>query len=181
MIALVCILLIMGLYFLSYLYHNRNLAMYNKDNSVGWCIFASVLASLFLISQLALYFVAKNVESNLKVVDNKIAIAQNQVNSVIAQLTIEVDKYLGHESKTLGNMTPEKVTLLLIQYPQLKGNETIQKLMSSIEALNKRVYDFKFEKEDMKSTLYFMNNTSYVFYHSSYDGLNTPPPIDNAF
>jgi hypothetical protein len=103
--------------------------------------------------------------ANYQVIDEKIVVLNERAQSVVDKLKFEADKYLSHEKGVFANLTPENVKILLVQYPQLKGNETIQKLMEEISRLNDDAYKLRLDKLDIKASLIWHKNNPLSVYN----------------
>ena len=112
-----------------------------------------------LFMQVVGYFVVSNYEADLKYIQEKQNITKERAQSVVDKLKEEVIRYANHESETIKSLKPDNAQLVLVVYPQLKANEVIQSLIE-ISRLNDSFYNLKLREQDIKSTLYFYQETS---------------------
>jgi hypothetical protein len=68
-------------------------------------------------------------------------------------LTSEFARYLAndypkHEREIFEKISPEKVSVYLVQYPELKAAETVTALVKAINRLQSKVYDQRIEAEE---------------------------------
>lgn len=85
-------------------------------------------------------------------VDKKIAVLQEQNETVLAQIEPLVDKYLGYESGTYKELKMDVNNMVaLSQYPQLKGDEFIKNQVAIITRNQKAITELKLEKAGLNA------------------------------
>lgn len=131
--------------------------------SAGFAVAFGIILGILIFANCMMYYGSITTKADLSVIKNKIAIQQKQCESVTVVLKEEVSKYLKHEEGTLTNLTPDKVQLLLVQYPQLASAPTVVKLMDQIKILNQGYYDLLNKEQDlMANILFYKSNVFYI-------------------
>ena len=68
------------------------------------------------------------------------AVYHNQMMAIFESFCAEVSKALEHEKDVLTSLKPESAGIVLVQYPQLQGINTILSLLSSIKDYQEKMY-----------------------------------------
>ena len=108
---------------------------------------------------LALFFVSNQVvEGGL--VDEKIAVVQEQNTEIENKVKIVVENYLVHESSTYESLKPDDAMVAATMYPALQSNQVVQEQLRVYEENNKKIVSLREEKINAKVArwwLYFGN------------------------
>lgn len=92
------------------------------------------------------------------VIDNKIAMYQEENTSIETQMDILVEKYMDYESETLGDLKGESSITLVSLYPELKADELVKQQVEVYTSNNKTIKELKEKKINLsiwKWWLYF--------------------------
>lgn len=118
-------------------------------NSIG-----SILASLALI---AIMFVAPGY-SNIMIIDDKIALYEEENTNIEQNIGELVESYKDYESSTFDNFKLDNPSMLFSMYPELKSNELATKQIDLYISNNteiKKLKETKLDYEVYKWWLFF--------------------------
>lgn len=104
------------------------------------------------------YFAESVVKGNL--VDEKIAVVEEQNAEIENKVKVVVENYLVHESSTYETLKPDDVMVAATMYPALQSNQVVQEQLEVYEENNKKIVSLREEKIDAKIArwwLYFGN------------------------
>lgn len=93
-----------------------------------------------------------------KVIDDKIAMYQEENTSIETQMDVLVEKYMNYESETFGELKGESGITLVSLYPELKADELVKQQVEVYMNNNKKIKELKESKINLskwKWWLYF--------------------------
>ena len=106
----------------------------------------SVVGSIaFGVSIVATVTLAISV-SNLNVIDDKIAMYQEENARIESQIETAVSEYMEYESSTFKELTPDTAITMASIYPELKANELVQTQISIYACNNEVIKELKVSK-----------------------------------
>lgn len=136
------ILVILGISILliviGYVLHNRS-----YDEIAAPIIVISVIS--MIVSIIATIYFGVNVKSN-DVIDDKIAMYQEENAKIEEQIAIVVSDYMEHESKVFDNAKVSSPIILAQLYPELKSDELVKSQIDIYVANNEKIKDLKLQK-----------------------------------
>ena len=122
------------------------------DDEVAFIPMLLLIGSLILIVVSAVYVV------DGRVIDNKIAMYQEENKAIETQMDVLVDKYMDYESKTFGDLKGESSITLVSLYPELKSDELVKQQIMVYTDNNDKIKQLKEKKINIstwKWWLYF--------------------------
>ena len=93
-----------------------------------------------------------------RVIDNKIAMYQEENTKIETQMDILVERYMDYESETFGELKGESSITLVSLYPELKADELVKQQVEVYTSNNKKIKELKEQKINIsvwKWWLYF--------------------------
>ena len=84
--------------------------------------------------------------SEVKIIDDKIALYQEENTKIEEQVNIVVEKYQTYEKNTFENCKIEDPTMVFAMYPELKSDDLITKQIDLYIENNKQIKKLKSEK-----------------------------------
>lgn len=154
MIILIFVLAV-GLSMLSFWFANEG---YKYDNGVPdvlgvltgicGCIFAGIMLIWF----------ADEVPKALqcRVIDEKIAIYQEENEKIENQIDAIVKNYMDYESSTYAEFKDKDAITLVTLYPELKSDKLVEKQLEIYNSNNKKIKKLKTEKLDYSISLWLI-------------------------
>ena len=128
-------------------YDDENI--YSVLNSIG-----GILLVISLIATLAIGVKY----SQIRVIDDRISLYQEENTKIEEQVNIIVEKYQAYEKDTFENCKIEDPTMVFVMYPKLKSDSLVTKQINLYVENNKQIKKLKSEKLDyhlMAWWLYF--------------------------
>ena len=117
---------------------------YRSSEEVGAPII--VVSTIFLAASIiATICFGVNVKSN-DVIDDKIAMYQEENTKIEEQIAIVVSDYMEHESKVFDNAKVSSPIILAQLYPELKSDELVKSQIDIYVANNEKIKDLKLQK-----------------------------------
>ena len=92
------------------------------------------------------------------VIDNKIAMYQEENTNIETQMDVLVEKYMDYESETLGELKGKSSIALVSLYPELKTDELVKQQVEVYTSNNEKIKELKEQKINLsiwKWWLYF--------------------------
>lgn len=105
-------------------------------------IITSVLLSICLFAIITTFIDV----SHLRVIDDKIAMYQEENTRIETQIATIVDGYKEYETDTFTGLTSESTMMLATIYPELKSNELVQSQIDIYANNNERIKGLREEK-----------------------------------
>lgn len=124
------------------IYYNGNFRI--ADEEVIGTVIGGVGGCLAVVSLVAVLLLGIEV-SNLNVIDEKIAMYQEENTKIEEQIVAVVESYQKYENDIFEKVTPESVVTLVSLYPELKSDTLVQ---SQIEIYVNNNNYIKMLKED---------------------------------
>lgn len=93
-----------------------------------------------------------------KVIDNKIAMYQEENTNIETQMDILIERYMNYESETFGELKGESSITLVSLYPELKADKLVEQQIEVYTSNNKKIKELKESKINVskwKWWLYF--------------------------
>lgn len=153
MFILLLVLGIMGI-IASVIWYNRSRS---EDGEIVAAIFVTVFTLSVLATAIAICFNAYTLFTS-NVIDEKIAMYQEENAKIQEQINTAVKEYMSHESDMYKDLKAESSITLATLYPELKSNEIVQKQIEVYLCNNEIVKGLKNEKievQKLKWLLYF--------------------------
>ena len=120
------------------------LLLYTNYEYVGGPI--TLIGTISLIASIiATIFLGITVKSN-DVIDDKIAMYQEDNTKIEEQIAIVVSDYMEHESKVFDNAKVSSPIILAQLYPELKSDELVKSQIDIYVANNEKIKDLKLQK-----------------------------------
>lgn len=111
-------------------------------SGVGCCVIGAIG---FIVALLFLIGLCINV-SELKVIDDKIAMYQEENAKIEAQISEAVKQYQQYEHDIFTEVTPDSAMTLVALYPELKADALVQKQIEVYIANNEKIKELKENK-----------------------------------
>lgn len=105
-----------------------------------WCFVVSLIVAIFLGISV----------SNGRIMDEKIAMYQEENNKIEKQLDTLVSNYMNYESNTYEKFKSESSVTLVSMYPELKSDKLVEEQISVYENNNKKIRELKEDKINLK-------------------------------
>lgn len=119
--------------------------LYNRSyDEIGAPIIVISVISM-IVSIIATIYFGVNVKSN-DVIDDKIAMYQEENTKIEEQIAIIVSDYMEHESKVFDNAKVSSPIILAQLYPELKSDELVKSQIDIYVANNEKIKDLKLQK-----------------------------------
>lgn len=114
------------------------------DDGLGFvaCFFSGLLFIACLIAG----FVLSVQVSNLKVIDQRIEMYQEENAKIEQQISESVKQYQEYESEIFTEVAPESAITLVALYPELKSDTLVQKQIEVYLENNEKIKDLKEDK-----------------------------------
>lgn len=100
---------------------------------------------MFIISLIAMVVLAVGV-SNLSVIDDKIAMYQEENTRIEEQISEVVEQYQTYETEIFTEVKPESSMTLVALYPELKSDSLVQKQIEVYTSNNQKIKELKESK-----------------------------------
>ena len=119
--------------------------LYNRSyDEIGAPIIVISVISM-IVSIIATIYFGVNVKSN-DVIDDKIAMYQEENTKIEEQIAIVVSDYMEHESKVFDDAKVSSPIILAQFYPELKSDELVKSQIDIYVANNEKIKDLKLQK-----------------------------------
>lgn len=129
----------------------------NVQNEEGW--FYGSIAPYFVSIILLVAIVLGTIDlSQGRVIDNKIAMYQEENTRIETTVTTTVEKYLEHEYQIFDSLQGEDIQTLLVVYPEINSNELVKRQVEIFVENNNKIKELKEQKlniEVWKFWVYF--------------------------
>lgn len=135
-ILVICVLVAVGCFVWSEKSYNNEIAgsVLGVIASIGACI--SIIGSLVLIGDVV----------NLRVLDNQIAMYQEENEKIEDQIGAMVMQYQEYETEIFTDIKPESSITLVSLYPELKSDTLVQEQIKIHTANNQKIKELKEKK-----------------------------------
>jgi hypothetical protein len=84
--------------------------------------------------------------SKLTVIDERIAMYQEENKNIEEQISLAIKNYQDHEADVFGDLKPESVITLITNYPELKSDRLVQGQLDVYVENNKKIKELREEK-----------------------------------
>ena len=111
--------------------------------------FAGFFLACFCVLLVIAIFLGISV-SNGRIIDEKIAMYQEENNKIEKQIDTLVSNYMNYESDTYEKIKSESSITLVSMYPELKSDKLVEEQISVYEENNKKIREFKEDKINLK-------------------------------
>ena len=118
-----------------------NESIYWALNTVG-----AIILSISLIAAMVLGVKC----SKVKIMDDKIALYQEENTKIEKQVNIVVEKYQNYEKNTFENCKIEDPTMVFVMYPELKSDDLVTQQINLYIENNKQIKNLKSQKLDYR-------------------------------
>lgn len=102
----------------------------------GVCILITIITTIWLAIDV----------TNLSVIDNKIAMYQEENTKIESQIATVVENYQEYETDIFTNLKDESAITLVSLYPELKADKLVKTQINTYVANNKKIKELKEEK-----------------------------------
>lgn len=123
--------------------------LYSSDKEVIYYSF-NIVGCLILIISLFVALVMGIKCSNARVIDEKIALYEEENTRIEQVVNDAVVQYMQYETDTYTNLRPTDPTVLVTLYPELKTNELVAKQLDLYVKNNNTIKELRCEKLDYK-------------------------------
>lgn len=120
--------------------HGREL--WNRDLEWIYCTINTVGGILVVISLIAALIVGVNL-SNRIIIDNKIALYQEENDQIEKDISTIVNNYMDYEQDTFSEFKNDNPAVLVSMYPELKSDTLISKQIEVYAANNQEIKSLK--------------------------------------
>lgn len=125
--------------FFKWVYHNE--WFYWMLNTIG-----GILVCITLLAGL----IVGIIYSNSMVIDDKIALYEEENANIEQSVNLLVEEYKNYESSTFEDLKMDDLTVVFSMYPELKSNELVVEQIKLHVANNAKIKELKEEKLDYK-------------------------------
>ena len=116
----------------------------DRDEAFGFV--ASFVSTIAFVVCLIAAFVLSVQVSNLKVIDQRIEMYQEENAKIEQQISETVKQYQEYESEIFTEVAPESAVTLVALYPELKSDTLVQKQIEVYLENNEKIKDLKEDK-----------------------------------
>lgn len=137
-----------------------------------WFIVSFIIAFIFFLAfSINNTIDHKNDYNNLRRIESNKKIFNNKYQAVGTELKSELNKYPLHEKDIFDKISPDKVNLYFVKYPELKSVESITLLAQQLASLQSRIYDTDLEYNNVVLIIKKRqeNKWWYCFWLKTYD------------
>ena len=123
-----------------------------SDDEAAFAPFLVMIGSLVLVA-ISIFNVVDG-----RVIDNKIAMYQEENINIETQMDILIERYMDYESETFGELKGESSITLVSLYPELKADKLVEQQIEVYTSNNKKIKELKESKINVsmwKWWLYF--------------------------
>ena len=138
-------------------YKNPDVGSYSDSGEALGFVVGVIGAVTAIVSVIAVIALAVDV-STLKIIDNKIAMYQEENTRIEEQVASVVENYQKYESDIFEKVSPESAVTLVSLYPELKSDTLVQSQIEIYTANNEKIKELKEQKLEgdlMRWWLYF--------------------------
>lgn len=129
----------------------------NVQDEESW-FFCSIAPYVVSITAFIAIIVGAADLSQGRVIDNKIAMYQEENARIETTVTTTVEKYLEHEYQIFDSLQGEDIQTLLVVYPEINSNELVKRQVEIFVENNNKIKELKEQKlniEVWKFWVYF--------------------------
>lgn len=112
------------------------------SNSDGEFVLAIISSSFIVVSLISVAILAVQV-SNLSVIDQKIAMYEQENTKIEQQIETAVTAYQQHEKDVLAEVKPNSYIQLVSVYPELKSDTLVKEQIETYQSNNKKIKELK--------------------------------------
>lgn len=112
------------------------------SNSDGEFVLAIISSSFIVVSLISVAILAVQV-SNLSVIDQKIAMYEQENTKIEQQIETAVTAYQQHEKDVLAEVKPNSYIQLVSVYPELKSDTLVKEQIKTYQSNNKKIKELK--------------------------------------
>lgn len=119
---------------------------------------AAFAPGLLMVGSLVLVVISIFNVVDGRVIDNKIAMYQEENTNIETQMDILIERYMDYESETFGELKGESSITLVSLYPELKADKLVEQQIEVYTSNNKKIKELKESKINVskwKWWLYF--------------------------
>lgn len=161
--------------FLGFMFYCRHkwLLKIKKENYYDDHLVSTFICLTFAVIIFMASFIAMGIEyatqlsdmENLKKFDRLETIYQQKANELTKQFSkYLLDMYPKYEKDIFQKITPEKVDIYLVKYPELQASKTIVALTERINQLQSDKYQQQIEKEKTLKDMRFRARNPWIWY-----------------
>lgn len=132
-----------------FVYEKWGRKLYSSDNEVIYYALNTVGCIIILVSLIAALIMGIDY-SNARVIDEKIALYEEENTRIEQVVNDAVVQYMQYETDTYTNLRPTDPTVLVTLYPELKTNELVAKQLDLYVENNNTIKELRCEKLDYK-------------------------------
>ncbi len=135
--------------------YNRNNE--DTDESCGYFV-AAIIAGIISVPFLIWGLILIDEIANEYIIDNKIAMYEEENASIEESIDVTVRSYMDFEASTYGELKDKDAINLVSLFPELKSDTLVQKQIEVYVANNNKIKQLKEEKIDLSKSkwqLYF--------------------------
>ena len=142
------ILLIFGICILMAISGSIRYNKFHTDASWNVATFGLILSVCFFVAIIVLGFVVKS----LSVIDDRIAMYEEENARIEQQVADVVDKYKKYETDIFREVAPESAVTMVSLYPELKSDSLVQAQIEVYTENNKTIKDLR--DQQIKGSVY---------------------------
>ena len=163
-VSLICFIL-SGLSFWRYIVLNQRKKLNEWD--IG-AVMLSALGTVFVITSIIFSMIEissqlDNIEELQRYSDNE-KIYRTKCEDLTKQFAIYLsDKYPKHEKDIFKSISPDKIYIYLVKYPEIKSNQTIMKLVEYISYYQEEIYAQKIARVKMHKQMRYRKINPWIF------------------
>lgn len=144
-----------GLSLLSFWFANEG-EKYGKNGCLFLGIATGVCGCIFAGLTLIWFTVEVQNVLQYKIIDEKIAIYQEENEKIENQIDALVKNYMDYESATYAEFKDKDAITLVTLYPELKSDKLVEKQLEIYNSNNKKIKKLKTEKLDYSISLWLI-------------------------
>ena len=141
-ISIAIILIVLGFYFA----YKERYDSGRWDFEYGGTIACLVPGFFILIVSIAVYITLTVFLINLKIVDKKLTVLQENNAQIEEKLYVTLEAYCEHENKTFVEISPENPEVILLIYPELKADSLFESYIDTLKNNNQEIRNLQLEK-----------------------------------
>jgi hypothetical protein len=132
-----------------------------SSNGSDWTAFFYVMVTCVSVIVFILFVRNLNVVSSqiddmesIVMVDEQTEILNRKANELMGEFKLHLgETYPNLEKDIFSKISPESLSVYMVQYPQLRSSETIIELVKQINSLKSNVYDMEMRRAEFKKEI----------------------------
>ncbi len=101
--------------------------------------------------------------TSIEMVEENIQVYEKKYNAIGLELKTELSKYPEYEKEIFNSISPEKMSLYFVKYPELKSIQSVTILAKELMKLRSTIYDKEIEKNKHIRDIQYRNSNRVVY------------------